>query len=116
MEFETPLEEAFAGCVGRWRVVDKGDEPGRGGDRRFAIMGLPVGCPLDRTDAEFELCAVQYKPHAEAIAALPELAFALSIAEAGLKKTVPVSKEGLARIRGMLEALEKARTKAEGRA
>lgn len=68
------LEETFAGALGRWRVVDTACDPDRPASMRFAVMARPVGPP---DVPEFELCAVQYRPHAEAIAALPELALAV---------------------------------------
>jgi len=65
-----PLAETFAGMAGRMRVEDKASEEGRSADRRFAVMVQPFG---PEGLSEFELCAVQYRPHALAIAALPEL-------------------------------------------
>ena len=105
-----PLSETFAGAVGRWRVVDKGNEPGRDARTRFAVMAVPLGAPvptgIDDPLVEFELCAVQYRPHAEAIAALPELARLVELSD---DKETRRSQE-------WFSALSKARAKAEGRA
>lgn len=69
-----PLEETFAGVS--MRVVDMSFEI-RNGTRsardRFAVLAKSP----TTFGAEVELCAVQYLPHAVAIAALPELATAL---------------------------------------
>lgn len=63
-----PLEETFAG--NEWRVVD---DPSRGHKSRFVVVGKSPAT----FGEEVEICAVQYRPHAEAIAALPEMAIAL---------------------------------------
>lgn len=67
-----PLEETFAG--NEWRVVE--DRASSSPKRRFKIMAK---APMT-FGTEVEICAVQYRPHAEAIAALPEMARVIGMA------------------------------------
>lgn len=108
-----PLEETFAGSVGRWRVVDKGGEEARGHERRFAVMAVPINLP-NEPHFEFELCAVQYRPHAEAIAALPETWAAVDALCAAITRTHGVS-ACRDTVRAAEEAARIAVAKAEGR-
>lgn len=62
-----PLSETFAG--NSWRVEDRPGNPAG----RFVVVGTSPFL----AGAEAVICAVQYRPHAEAIAALPEMADAL---------------------------------------
>ncbi len=78
-----PLEETFAGMLGRMRVVDKGGADGRDASRRFAVMVRPLGVP-DDVELVVEICSMQYRPHALAFAALPELIDALTKAGAAV--------------------------------
>lgn len=91
-----PFEETFAG--NSWRVEER---PERGSSQRFVVLGKAPGT----FGAEVEICAVQYSPHAEAIAALPELARLVELSDA--KET--------RRSQEWFSALSKARAKAEGR-
>lgn len=71
-----PLEETFGVALDQWRVVDQGlSAPAA---ERFAVMSQVLG--LNNAE-EFKICAVQYRPHAEAFAAVPELVTALQAVE-----------------------------------
>jgi hypothetical protein len=96
-----PLELTFAG--NEWRVEERPERPA---DRRFAVVGKSP----TTFGVEVELCAVQYRPHAEAIAALPELTMAATLAHR-LAKLNP-GKNG----RRARDVLANAIAKAEGRA
>lgn len=91
-----PLEETFAG--NRWRVVDRPGNPAG----RFVVLGIAPGSLRE----EVEVCAVQYRPHAEAIAALPELARLVALSDDKSARRSPA----------WFAALFEARNKAEGRA
>lgn len=69
------IEETFIPMLGRMRVVDKRDEPGRG-PRGFVVMLRPLGVP-DTEEFEVELASFQYRPHAQGMAAIPEMVDAL---------------------------------------
>lgn len=106
------IEETFACCAGRWRVVDTACDPDRPANMRFAVMARPLG---GSEAPEIELCAVQYRPHAEAIAAVPDMALALFKVGNALEFIIDEDNATDEELE-ILEALRNARAKAEGRA
>ena len=73
-----PLEETFAGNV--WRVEDCPGNPAG----RFVVVATSPGS----SGAEVDICACQYRPHAAAIAALPELARAVTEARDDIRDLI----------------------------
>lgn len=106
----------FAASKGKWRVVDTC----RPGKERFAVMAWPDNFNMpendeDRAKFEIELCSFQYRPHAEAVAALPELAYAIAGGRDVLERRAKGKRKVSALEKVALDMIVAAMAKAEGK-